>query len=110
MIIKFSPVRSDDVLEVIKRGEVLVVNGEEFNFSPLQDGATLLADAVSSNFITQSVERIDGQLQITLILPHSATAGMYSRFPTPSVNPSDGRLVLPTDYDAKVSTEDEETA
>ena len=101
MIISFSPVRSDEVLEVIKNGEALVLNGIEFDFSNLTEGATLPVGSVESQWISGDVHMEASQLTVTLILPHSAAAGETSRFPSPIINPPDGRITLPTDLDMK---------
>lgn len=99
MIIKLSPVRSDEILSVEKNGDTLRLNGAAFDFSALPDGATLPAEAIGSQRVGGSVERIDGQLVVTLLMPHGAEAGEQSRFPVDIVNPADGRVPLPTDCD-----------
>lgn len=99
MIINLSPVRMDELLTVEKVGETLRLNGELFDFSALDDGSTLPAEAISSKWVCSPVERVDGNLIVTLLMPHGAEAGERSRFPVALVNPADGRLLLPTDAD-----------
>ena len=99
MIINLSPVRMDDSLVVEKDGEALRLNGSLFDFAALPDGATLPDDAIGSPWICHPVERVDGNLIVTLLMPHGADAGERSRFPVALVNPADGRLLLPTDAD-----------
>ena len=99
LIIKLSPVRSDEVLSVSKTGEVLAFNGLSVDFGPLPDGATLPATATGCAWVHGQVERINGQLVLTVAMPHSSMASEQSRFPADIVNPPDGRLPLPTDND-----------
>ncbi|MNP31824.1 Caudovirales tail fiber assembly protein [compost metagenome] len=95
MIIKLSPVRSDAELAVTKAGDTLVINGVALDFSRLEDGSTLAAEAVSSDWIAQSVERVNGNLVVTLMLPHAAGAPEIARFPVDIINPADGPVHLP---------------
>ena len=99
MIIKLSPVRSDLGLVVARSADILKVNGVEFDFTRLPDGATLPAEAVDCEFVIAPVERISGGLVLTLMLPHGADASEQSRFPVDIVSPADGRVPLPTDRD-----------
>lgn len=94
MRIKLSPVRSDAGLAVSKSGDTLVINGMTLDFSRLEDGATLPVDAISTSVIAGDVERVDGQLLITLQLPHAADAPEYVRFPG-DLYPVDGPVQLP---------------
>ena len=95
MKITLSPQRRDDTLEVIKSGNTLTINGTAYDFSVIPDGATLPLDAVDCIWLASDVERIDGILHLTLLLPHSATASYDARFPTPIIDPADGILVFP---------------
>lgn len=107
MIIKLSPVRSDDILNVEVSGDTLRLNGAAFDFSALPDGATLPAEAIGSLRVGGPVERIDGHLVVTLLMPHGAEAGEQSRFPVDIVSPADGRVPLPTDHDQPLDSPDE---
>jgi hypothetical protein len=95
MNIIFSPQRRDAELSVSKLGDSLTVNGVLFDFSLLEDGATLTYGAVQSEWILSPVERVDGILVVTLVLPHAADAPEYVRFPSDLVNPPDGQVNLP---------------
>ncbi|MDY7070526.1 hypothetical protein PshuTeo2_05480 [Pseudomonas hunanensis] len=94
MIIKLSPVRSDVGLSVSKSGDTLEVNGVALDFSRLPDGATLPAESVGCNFVVSPVERINGDLVLTLMLPHAADAPQGARFPV-DLYPADGQVQLP---------------
>lgn len=94
MIIKLSPVRSDVSLSVSKLSDTLEVNGVALDFSRLPDGATLPAEAVGCEFVIAPVERINGGLVLTLMLPHAADAPQGARFPV-DLYPADGQVQLP---------------
>jgi len=95
MKITLSPQRRDDTLRVAKQGDILTINGTEYDFSQLPDGGTLPADAVDSEFVIGSVDRVDGELELTLLLPHGADASEVARFPEPIIDPADGEVELP---------------
>jgi len=95
MQIKFSPQRRDDSLSVVKQGDVLVVNGVEYDFSAVPEGATLPADAISSEFFSGPVERINGELVLTLTLPHGPNPSQAVAFPEPITVVNDGPIAIP---------------
>ena len=95
MKINLSPQRRDDTLTVTKQGDVLTINGTNYDFNDLPDGGTLPADAVDSEFVIGSVDRVNGELELTLLLPHGADASEAARFPQPIIDPADGEVELP---------------
>lgn len=95
MKITLSPTVRTTFLAVEKIGESLIINGEVFDFSVIPDGATLPREAINCEFIAADVERIGGQLYITLLLPITSDASEAARFPDPIINPADGLLELP---------------
>ena len=95
MKIGFTPVRRDDRLELQRAGDVLILNGETFDFGPLPEGAILPAEAIDSDWFVGSVERIEGELHLTLLLPHGPHAPNATRFPAPLKVESDGPVVVP---------------
>lgn len=82
-------------LTVSVTGEVLSVNGEDFDLSAIPDGATLPREAVTSDWLASDIERIDGELTLTLRLPISANAPQDARFPAPITVTEDGPIALP---------------
>lgn len=97
MIIDFSPIRSSAALFVIKTGDVLSINGSDFDFSPLPGGAEIPADAVGSPWVTGKVSRdAAGVLRLTLLLPHGPDPAPAVAFPVPLVVTEDGLLELPS--------------
>lgn len=95
MQITFTPMRQDMALSLHKSGDTLIVNGEAFDFSALPEGATLPQAAVACAWLASDVERQDGQLRLTLILPHGAQAGPETLFPAPISLVADGPVTLP---------------
>jgi len=95
MIINFSPQRRDDDLAIIKTDDILNIDGTDYDFSDIPEGGTLPADAVDCEFIIGDVERVNGELQLTIILPHTSNASEEQRFPEPLTVNTDGQVVLP---------------
>lgn len=95
MKITLVPQRRDDAIVVSKSGDTLAFNGITYNFSVIPDGATLPASAVDCEYITGNIERINGVLQISLVLPHGPNPSQAVAFPEPLINPADGVLELP---------------
>jgi len=90
-----SPQRRDGTLTVIKQGDILTINGAEYDFTSLPDDGTLPAEAVDSEYVIGSVERVNGELELTLLLPHGPNASEAARFPEPIIDPADGEVELP---------------
>lgn len=95
MILTLSPLRTDETLEVVKFGDVLRVNGEDFDFSPIGEGDTLNADAISSIWFSDKVERVNGELVLTLILPNPWNYSPEQAFPVQLLDVPDGPVALP---------------
>jgi hypothetical protein len=93
MDIKLNPQRRDDTLTVSKLGDILTINGITYDFTPLEDGATLPAEAIDCEFIVGPVERIDGKLKLSMVLPHGANPTEEQRFPADIVDPVDGEVI-----------------
>jgi hypothetical protein len=89
------PVRRDDRPAFEKRGDVLLIDGEPFDFSAVPEAAMLPADAIASDWFAGPVERIGGVLHIALLLSHGAAAPDAARFPEPVLVMKDGPLALP---------------
>lgn len=95
MQIKFNPQRRDDVLTAVKQGDALVVNGVTYDFSPLPEGATLPAEAIDNDLFSGPVERIGGEIVLTLTLPHGPNPSNTVAFPQPINVTADGPVELP---------------
>lgn len=94
MHITLSPIRSDAMLTLERRGDTLVINGEAFDFSDLPEGAMLPEGAVACNWLAGPVARRDGVLHLTLALPHGREAPREVLFPAPLTLTEDGPVAL----------------
>lgn len=101
MHITFSPVRLDETLTASLTGDTLTLNGVAFDFGPLPEGATLPAEAIDSEWIVGPVSRTDGDLHLTLRLPHGPNPSQAVAFPRPLVVMVDGEIDLPFDPPAE---------
>ncbi|RIZ44702.1 hypothetical protein AXX04_13810 [Pseudomonas aeruginosa] len=99
MIITLSPYAplpgSDERLSLSRAGDVLTVNGQAFDFTPLPDGGELPAEAIGSKVFAGPVVRRDGRLELILRFPLAADASAAARFPEPLLIETDGPVELP---------------
>ncbi|AZB65043.1 hypothetical protein EBL87_15320 [Cereibacter sphaeroides] len=95
MQITFSPQRRDGALILARAGDSLILNGEVLDMSGIPDGATLPRDAVGSEWLASDIERIEGVLHLTLILPHGPDADAATLFPAPVHAETDGPISVP---------------
>jgi len=95
MIIKLSPQRRDDALEVVRSGSVLLVNDEPFDFSQMAEGDTLPSTAISSSWFAGTVEKVGGELILTLLLPLPRNYSQEQAFPADLVDVPDGAIAFP---------------
>ncbi len=108
MKIKLSPVRMAEQLNASVIGDTIIINGLGFDFSPLQEGEMLPAAACNCSWILGDVTRANGEICLTLILPHGANAPQETRFPAAFTEPLtvvEGEVPLPP-YDAPPVVED----
>ena len=98
MMIILSPQRRDDTLEVVKSGEVLTVNGEDFDLSRIGEGETLPGSAfVGPNafWFAGDVSRVDGELVLSLLFPNPWNYSQEQAFPVPLESVADGPVAFP---------------
>ncbi|WP_434577524.1 hypothetical protein [Pseudomonas sp. Z1-6] len=95
MRINLSPQRRDDTLEVIKDGDMLVINGEPFDFSKMGEGDTLPGSAIRSAWFVGDIDKVGGELVLTLLLPNPWNYSQEQAFPAPLENIPDGPVVFP---------------
>lgn len=89
----FSPIRKDERLQVSVKGDILILNGEEIDFGSVPAGETL---SLTSEWIAGDVNRTaEGELCVTLLLPHGYKAPMETLFPSPLQVTSDGPVDIP---------------
>jgi hypothetical protein len=92
---------------VIKQGDILTIDGDGFDFTSLPDGSSLPPGLVPSRWIdpNRPVERVNGKLRITLILPHNRAPEPFQSFPAAIENAADGPIDLP--QNTRVETREE---
>lgn len=96
MLITLTPQYRPDTLTLARAGDALILNGETFDFSALEDGQMIPVSAIASTwFAGDAVRRVAGTLHMALILPHGSFTGDDARYPAPIVNPPDGPIPLP---------------
>lgn len=111
MHISFSPQRRDDSLTLEKTlGDRLRINGELFNFNTLNDGDVIPAGAIPTDWIVGPVEKIDGEVRLTVVLPHGPNPSQAVAFPEPITVTEDGPIEVPFDPPVEPEIEDEESA
>ncbi|WP_417816615.1 hypothetical protein [Tritonibacter scottomollicae] len=106
MQISFSPARHATALIANRLGDVLTLNGEAFDFTALAEGDILPREAVACDWLASDVTRQDGEIRLTLILPHGADAPEETRFPQPVTLTGDGPVPLPP-YEVEQAPKDE---
>lgn len=92
MLINLSPVRMDRFLTASVFGDAITLNGVTHDFSALAEGET--EPRGNREWLASDVTRVDGQIALTLILPHGADAPEEARFPQPIIA-TDGPVALP---------------
>lgn len=98
MRISFSPQRRNDTLALERTApDRLRINGELFNFGPLPEDGAIPAGEVPCEWIVGPVERIDGEIHLTLILPHGPNPSQAVAFPEPTHVTQDGPIAIPHD-------------
>jgi hypothetical protein len=96
MILIFSPQLRNGTLALEKQGDILTINGEEIDFEPLESGTKLPSGVCQeySPFLLAAQRNNDGELELTLLLPHGQDATQAARFPQP-VTAIDGLVEVP---------------
>lgn len=96
MLIKLWPCASDERIEVSVSGEVVTVNGADFDLSPLEVGASISSAAFGVTYFLGYITRdAAGELSFTLQFPQDAEASEDARFPLPISVTEDGPVMLP---------------
>lgn len=99
MKVRFTPSRMDRHFSGTVDGDVITVNGQSLDFSPLQDGGELPAAAINAAWVADLVYRQGGEVYITLICPHGENAPDETRFPSGDYISVEGVIPFPA-YDA----------
>lgn len=97
MRINLSPRNWDAPLRVLKYGDVLTINGTKYGFTSIPEGGSLPASATDCAFLEGDISRVNGELHLTLILPHGSNPSREVAFPVPLLEVRDGEVPLPFD-------------
>lgn len=94
MKINLSPSRRDETLSLTVAGEVLTLNGVDLDLSGVGEGVVMSPEDINCPWVT-SATRTGGELELTLILPHGASAPHETLWPAPLTITADGPVELP---------------
>lgn len=95
MYITLTPMRRDETLTLLRKGDCLTINDTTHDFSRLAEGECLTAATLDCPWLISDVARRGGILHLTLILPHGEGASDAVRFPAPLDITGDGPIALP---------------
>lgn len=95
MKIKLVPVRSDESLHAFRVDNSLVLNGVSFDLSRVGEGDTLPRQAINSSWIAGDVERLNGELNLSLVLPNPWNYSQAQAFPEPLTDVANGLIPFP---------------
>lgn len=95
MKINLSPARGDETLTLSVEGNVVILNGEAYDLGFLNEGESISHEVFGSKWLTDKVSMIDGQLELSVILPYGPGAPESTRYPSPIVVLTDGPVDLP---------------
>jgi len=97
MNIQLIAIRREDVsFQLIKKGDSVLINGEEFDFSGLEPGASLPSTAISGDwFLGDQVSSGDGVKTLTVLMPVPANFSPEQTNAALMVDVPDGAVSLP---------------
>lgn len=98
MILNLYPSRMDNPIVVEKIGDTLIINGVSFDFSAIPEGYSLHCSAIEGDYselFRDTIDRVNGKLNIHLMLPIGVNAPYESRYPEPIEIEIDGIIQLP---------------
>lgn len=95
MIIELSPILGNKEMLLDVEGDKVYINGEEFDFTELPEGATLPSGAIDSDYFEGEVTRINGRLKMCIVMPHGDNAPIETCYPQPIHVLEDGSVTLP---------------
>jgi hypothetical protein len=99
--VSISPIVTSDMaaLTLSAFGKTLVICGQELDLSDMEDGDTLPAAAVGSDFVNDPIAQENGVIFITLLFPIRYGAPYEARFPSVIDVDQDGIVTLPPNGD-----------
>lgn len=97
MKINLSPQRRDDKLTVEVNGDRIRINGELLNFNTVPEGGRIALKDIPCEWIASDIVRKDGEIVLTLVLPHGPNPSQFVAFPEAISITEDGPVSLPED-------------
>ncbi|MDT9673833.1 hypothetical protein F6R97_04080 [Pseudomonas sp. JV414] len=86
----------NEPFELIKKGDSLFINGEQFDFFPMPEGATLPGTAVQSKwFSLGQITKEENVIKLSLLYPVPANYSPEQATPQLLTNVADGPVALP---------------
>lgn len=70
MLINLSPINSVETISAIVNGDTIHINGDEFDFSFIPEGASLPASATGSEYFFGEITRLGGVINVSMFLPY----------------------------------------
>lgn len=95
MRVSFSPIRMAGSMVASVEGDVITIKGTALDLSPLGEGEAIPATALDSSWVVGPVQRVSGEIQITILLPIGRDASAAARFPEP-VTVTSGAVPIPS--------------
>lgn len=80
----FNSQRRDDELLLSVSGDVVTVNGVDYDLSVIPEGGTLPGGATDCEFLFGDISRINGVLSVVVMLPHKTDPRPSIAFPLPA--------------------------
>lgn len=85
MRLTLSPMRRDDTLVLSRAGDTLTLNGQVMDLSGATPSTPLPCDSLDCPWIVSDVTRVEGQICLSIILPHGPAAAPGVLYPEPIV-------------------------
>jgi len=82
-------------LQVSVQGDVLTINGEDYDLSPLPEGGELPSEAIPGEVFAGPIKREGGMIEVALRFPVAPVASEAARFPEPIIVTNDGPVEMP---------------
>lgn len=96
MQLTFTPIRSDDPLELTREGDALIINGQRLDFAQLAPGASAPLEELDCPLIARDPHRdADGVLHVTVMLPYGPGTSSERAKPGTLTVARDGPIALP---------------
>ena len=93
--ITLSPQFSNASLSIKKFGDTLTINGNQYDFSSLNDGDEIPAEAISDTNIIGSITKSDGVTNVTVLMPYNDPNAPESvTHPVPLLLDKDGEVTF----------------